>query len=111
MSEMKAFLLFENNGWSEQHGPVIRPECVVLAETIEEAAKKIGGKVKTVGPFDDREEMIFLPKSLFSPIKEGNDYFHAGGLLEYRKDSFYFCILPEDDMGILHFMELPLLHC
>lgn len=108
MAEMKAFLLYETREWSSRCDEAIIPECVVCGTTIEEAAGKIGGRVEERGTWDDKEDVVVFPKSLFTPTKKKDCYFPAGELLEYRKDSLYLCILPENREAILHFMKLPL---
>lgn len=76
----------------------------MLADSLEEAAKRVGGH------FEKRINggVVVFPKDLFTPTKEDSKYFVTGGLLEY-KGILYLAMLPDDSEKILHIRELPLI--
>ncbi|OGF63467.1 hypothetical protein A2926_00905 [Candidatus Giovannonibacteria bacterium RIFCSPLOWO2_01_FULL_44_40] len=91
----KAFLLY---GMPGEQGP----ECVVLAESAEKAAKACGGQYQV-----DREgtEVVVFPKELFKPCVE-SEYLVAGDVLEYKNGPLCVLILPEEHEGFLFIREI-----
>lgn len=92
---MKAFLLFRRGSWDSPFGGYpMRPKCVVLANSLEEAAEKVGGRFQTRTIEGEEEDVVIFPKALFTPTKKDSEYFKAGELLEYRSGPLYLTILP-----------------
>ena len=107
---MKAFLIYEPEllfGDKEIGYPLLPDHsAVILADSAAEAVMAVGGTLGMRELMGSWEEVVILPKSLFTPAKEGGE---EEKLLVYNKDSFEIFITSEDEELILCLKEVPLI--